>query len=89
MDCGVPRAAGVSGVVEPLKQLGVGGHAHFDQVGMRLHPERPEVTAKQKSPFSTKPITANTSTLRTIHHNSTVFKNSMRRDKEEALCENK
>jgi len=42
----VPRATGVSGVVEPLQQLGVRGHAHFDQVGVGLHPESPEVPAK-------------------------------------------
>ena len=63
-ECGVPGAAGVSGVVEPLEQLGVRGHAHFDQVGVWLHAEGPEVTVKQGRRLSTKPITANISTLK-------------------------
>lgn len=42
---GLPGATRVPGVVDPLQQLGIRGHAHLDQVGVGLHTEGPVVSA--------------------------------------------
>lgn len=42
---GLPGATRVPGVVDPLQQLGIRGHAHLDQVGVGLHTEGPVLSA--------------------------------------------
>jgi len=45
----LPRAAGVSGVVKPFKQLRLRSHSNFNHVGVRLHLEGPIVSGKRIS----------------------------------------